>query len=137
VRDRHSVPDGRFVQPRLRYARAGRAIKYTTQDPTGIAELEKPRERHRRPHCPVWVASRATGCGLAYSVRSAAHIELGVYDPAGRLIRRLVSGTPQPGSYQLVWDGRDIYGRQVAAGVYWVRMTSDSATEQARVVLVR
>ena len=29
----------------------------------------------------------------------------------------------QPGGYEAYWDGRDISGRQVASGIYFVQLT--------------
>jgi len=37
---------------------------------------------------------------------------------AGRLIRSLINEAKPAGSYSVVWDGKNNYGANVAAGVY-------------------
>jgi flagellar hook assembly protein FlgD len=64
-----------------------------------------------------------------------AHIE--VFDVAGRRVRRLDLGQLRAGPQVLLWDGRDDHGRNVAAGVYAIRMISDAGNVGTRVVLLR
>jgi hypothetical protein len=59
---------------------------------------------------------------LRYRLRYPAAVQLGVFDLAGREIRRLTAGVQAAGEHQLVWDGRDAAGRAVASGVYLVRL---------------
>ncbi len=33
----------------------------------------------------------------------------------------------QPGTYEAFWEGTDLSGRQVASGIYWVRITVNGA----------
>ncbi|MEZ5064290.1 MAG: FlgD immunoglobulin-like domain containing protein [bacterium] len=61
-----------------------------------------------------------------------------VYDPAGRLVRRVFHGELTEGAASLTWDGRDGSGRVVAAGVYFGRLTSGyGETRSVRIVRVR
>lgn len=66
---------------------------------------------------------------IGYQVLSAAsgrpsEVALKVYDLAGRLVRTLVNEPRQGGSYSVSWDGRDSSGREVAAGVYFCRLSA-------------
>jgi C1A family cysteine protease len=64
---------------------------------------------------------------ISYVMPGTDHLELSVYDVAGRRVRRLVDGTRTAGSHSLVWDGTTASGRRVPAGVYFVvAATSDS-----------
>jgi hypothetical protein len=56
-----------------------------------------------------------------------------IVDLQGRLVRRLV---PASGGAPLAWDGTDIRGRRVAAGVYLARIARGSRVEHSRVVLL-
>jgi hypothetical protein len=59
--------------------------------------------------------------------------ELSIFDAAGRLVRDF----PHPGA-EVVWDGSDARGAQVAPGVYFVRFRSGGGgTETARIRRVR
>ena len=64
-------------------------------------------------------------------------VAVAVYDPAGRLVRRLFRGDLAAGSHDLGWDGRNEAGQSVAPGVFFVRAQSGEAAGSARYVLIR
>ncbi len=65
-------------------------------------------------------------------------VNLRVYDLAGHLVRELVGGEPRfPGRHEVVWNGRDDTGRQVASGAYFYRLEVGQFTETGRMVLVK
>ncbi|MEZ4650100.1 MAG: hypothetical protein R3E97_15180 [Candidatus Eisenbacteria bacterium] len=49
-----------------------------------------------------------------------------VFDPSGRLVRRLAWEDSRGDAAHVVWDGRDDAGRAVSPGVYFVRTTGES-----------
>jgi flagellar hook assembly protein FlgD len=59
-----------------------------------------------------------------------------VYDLQGRLIAGLADEAA-PGRHLLTWDGRDSAGRNVAAGVYFVRLEGHGAKETRKITLLR
>lgn len=61
-----------------------------------------------------------------------------VLDLQGRVVRTLLRAVPlSAGRHELVWDGRDDGGSDVAAGVYFVRVTAGAVSARQRVVRVR
>jgi len=78
---------------------------------------------------------------ILYRLPSERSSELAIYDSSGRRVRgfRLTGAAEQVGS--LAWDGRDDDGREVAAGTYLLRLSSDSGgtrtSSTERVVIVR
>lgn len=78
------------------------------------------------------------GTRILYSVPRAGVIDVSVYDVAGRLVRRLASGSVDSGERALEWDGRDDGGMNAPSGVYLVRLHGTDGVEQAqRLVLFR
>jgi hypothetical protein len=70
---------------------------------------------------------------IAYSVgRDGAHVAVGVYDVAGRLVKTLSDGPAEAGDHVAVWDGTDDAGRPVASGVYFCRLSVDGLWSSAR-----
>jgi len=65
------------------------------------------------------------------------HVQLAIYDVAGRLVRRVTDRTMEPGSYDVVWDGTDEAGRRAAPGVYFSVLRSGGSTETRRLVRVQ
>jgi hypothetical protein len=80
---------------------------------------------------PVTVGAR-----VSYALERAGAASLDVYDATGRLVRNLASGTRKAGSYTAAWDAKDMTGRSVPAGVYYVRLSAD-VTSTARLTVVR
>ncbi len=53
-------------------------------------------------------------------------VQLTIFNPLGKKIRTLYQGSLQPGSYTLVWDGRDDAGNAVASGLYFYSIRTDN-----------
>src|SRR5262249_51399242 len=86
---------------------------------------------------PIPVARRGEVVRIGYTIATASHTSLALYDVRGRLVRSLASAVTPPGSFAISWDGRDATGAQVAAGVYFVRLHTTSADRVRRIVLSR
>jgi spore coat protein A len=70
---------------------------------------------------------------IAFELPRKTRITLKVYDVRGRLVRTLVDGVQPDGKHQLQWDGEDSAGKQTPAGIYFVRLTSDSFSAARKV----
>jgi hypothetical protein len=75
---------------------------------------------------------------IDFTVAVRGHVELAIYDVAGRRIRVLVSGVRSPGLvHHARWNGRDDGGRIVASGVYFYRLRADGFTQTHKMVLLK
>jgi hypothetical protein len=63
--------------------------------------------------------------------------EIDIYDPAGRLVRRLFSGPVPAGRSEFRWDGLDDSGSAVGSGVYLALSRSGSLSLERKLVLLR
>jgi hypothetical protein len=59
---------------------------------------------------------------ISYDLPEETDVYLVIYDLMSRTVRALVYGYQQPGRHEVVWDGRDENGREVASGVYLYRL---------------
>jgi hypothetical protein len=64
-------------------------------------------------------------------------VRLEVFDAAGRLRRTLFDGAAGAGSMAVRWDGRDGARRELAAGVYFLRLTAGGAERTVRAIIQR
>ena len=71
------------------------------------------------------------------ALASAAHVELAVFDVAGRRVRTLSRATLAAGRHAVTWDGRDDGGQVLGAGVYLVRANAGGRVLTQRVLRVR
>jgi hypothetical protein len=76
------------------------------------------------------------GVRIDYAVSDGGSTDIRVYDPAGRLVMVRSFAGPSIGAHSFVWDGRDTRGRSVAAGVYFLEVTSGKWREERRLVRV-
>ena len=82
---------------------------------------------------------RESGAFLVYAGPDAKSVQVEIFEPSGRRIRRLESAL-QPGWGRLAWDGRDGSGARVPSGVYYYRATGANGAitnAEGRIVLVR
>ncbi|MGQ0720944.1 MAG: FlgD immunoglobulin-like domain containing protein [Candidatus Eiseniibacteriota bacterium] len=77
-----------------------------------------------------------SGVTLRFALQEPADARLEIYDVAGRQVRSLYwSG--RAGEQTVDWDGRDEAGGAVAAGVYFVRLTTGTQHLSAKVLRVK
>ena len=74
---------------------------------------------------------------VSFSLETAGHVRLSVFDVAGRRVADLVDGTRPAGDNEVVWDGRDSGGRECASGVFLLRLEAGGSVATGRVVLAR
>jgi hypothetical protein len=73
---------------------------------------------------------------IDYTVPRAGHVTIQVYDVRGRLVRTLVNGSIAEGAHVTSWDAHDEQGKDVASGIYFIRMVSlGGATVRKALVL--
>lgn len=76
-------------------------------------------------------------CTIQISTSSSERIRLAIYDAAGRMVQALINSVLVPGVHDIVWDGRDVHGRNVASGVYIINLMQGEFATSTRVTLVR
>ena len=74
---------------------------------------------------------------ISYALGRAGKVRLSVYDPAGRLVSRLVDAEAEPGIHAAAWDGRDASGNRVASGVYYYELEALNEVRTGRTVVIR
>jgi hypothetical protein len=75
---------------------------------------------------------------IAFEIPDQQTVTLRVFEMSGRLVRNLIAAEPHtPGRHEVVWNGRDDAGRQVASGTYFYRLEAGSYSETKRMVLVK
>ena len=74
---------------------------------------------------------------LHFSLPRESHVDLKIYDVAGRLVREVVSGSRPAGRNEVRWDGKDSAGQEIASGTYFARLIVDEQIEIKSLTLVR
>ena len=92
----------------------GNAIEETS----GIAEGFELKGNYPNPFNPETTVS--------YTLDRDMNISLTVFDTTGRMVTAIDRGFKKAGKYSVQWNGKDKNGRQMASGIYYFRLSSDS-----------
>ncbi len=74
---------------------------------------------------------------IRYEVPEKMHVELSIHDAEGRRIANLYNGIAEAGINQLVWDGKDDYGRTQTSGYYIYRIVTENHLEAKGMFLLK
>jgi len=73
---------------------------------------------------------------IRFGLDRGARVTLRIYAVDGSLVRTLVDRPYEAGEHQVVWDGRDLRGRDQASGAYFVTLEADGVRTPARKVIL-
>jgi hypothetical protein len=79
----------------------------------------------------------ASEAAIVFDLPATAHVEVRVFDVAGRLIQTLAMERWERGRHVLHWDGRNDSGAPVAAGIYVIHVTTGSDRALTKFVRLR
>ena len=74
---------------------------------------------------------------ITFDVRMNSDIKIVVYDIKGSKIITLAHQTYSPGQYIVSWDGKDVLGKSMSSGIYFVNIKSSYGDDQKKIVLIR
>jgi len=66
---------------------------------------------------------------LHFSLAEESDVEITIYDIAGRIVKKLVTGNLESGRHQVKWNGKNAAGADVASGIYFCRMRAENSGE--------
>jgi len=128
------------------------AITFVTNDPTGLktigaqgivgtkvgvddnSNLSVPVVHQLYQNYPNPFNPKTT---IRFAMPKPGHVELFVVNVLGQRIRTLVDAEVQTGYHQLVWDGKNDYGSETAAGIYFIVMKSEDGTRLRKITLIK
>ena len=65
------------------------------------------------------------------------YVSLRIYNLLGQLVRILVNEPMMSGNYQVIWDGKDDKGKEVASGIYFCKLKAGSYQKIRKMVLLK
>jgi hypothetical protein len=77
------------------------------------------------------------GTAVHFELSRSEHVVVEIYDARGRLVRELVDGVREAGSYSEMWNGTDSRGNAVHGGIYFVKMRAGSYESTEKMVKVK
>ena len=77
---------------------------------------------------------------IPFTLAKSAEVSLKIFNIIGQEVRTLVNGQKQAGQYQLQWDGKDDFGRPVASGIYFYKLSvsgGENLTMTRKMILMK
>ena len=74
---------------------------------------------------------------IRFRLGQAEQVILSIYNTLGQKINMLVNGEMTAGPHSVIWDGKDATGREVASGVYFVRLEAGGRMKAKKLLLLR
>jgi len=74
---------------------------------------------------------------IRFQIADFGYVDLKVFDVLGREVKTLVNETFLPGSYEVIWDGKDNLGQQVSSGIYIYRLVAHTGLGAGTFVALR
>jgi hypothetical protein len=74
---------------------------------------------------------------IAYELSADSHVQLEVFDAAGKKVTTLVDGYRRAGKSVVRWDGRNGGGNGLASGVYFYRLRAAGKTITRKMILLK
>ncbi len=74
---------------------------------------------------------------IRFAVPVSSHTVIVIYDAHGRRVRILLDRMVEKGFHEVIWDGRDSFGRVVSTGLYFILFQSDRFRDVKKAILLR
>ncbi len=72
-----------------------------------------------------------------FSLASEQQVKLSIFDLAGKRVAELANDVFAAGEHPVIWNGKDVSGRDVSSGTYVVYMETVDAVRSSKMTLVR
>lgn len=116
--------------------------RYELVGPTKTAVADQGQEEKKPQR--LWLAQNYpnpfnpnTVIRFSLSTDGPTQTSLRIYNLLGQEVRILVDQQKATGTYEVVWDGKDSKGRQVANGIYLYRLEAGEFTESKKMLLLK
>jgi hypothetical protein len=74
---------------------------------------------------------------IEYSLPKRGHVTIELFNLLGQKVRTLVDEPKTAGSYQVIWDGKDDNGSEVASGIYLCKLQVGDESQTKKMLLIK
>jgi hypothetical protein len=74
---------------------------------------------------------------ISYALPEASDVRISVFNILGQNVKDLVNSHLEAGVHEVVWDGKDASGDQVASGIYFYKISANNFTDTKKMVLLK
>ena len=74
---------------------------------------------------------------IRYTIKSGQDVTIQVYNLLGKKVNTFSIKHDNSGEYSWLWNGKDIYGKELSTGLYIIRMNSDGYNGSQKVLFLK
>jgi len=74
---------------------------------------------------------------ITFYIKNSGYTNISIYDMQGKLINILMDEYKMKGEFEIIWDGKDINGKEVNSGLYIICLQSGKNLYSIKVVLFK
>lgn len=74
---------------------------------------------------------------IPFVIPEKSFTKIAIYDAQGHLVKKLVDEIKQAGDYKVLWNGLDETGKEVASGIYFIRLQSHDRVRTQKIVFLK
>ena len=90
-----------------------------------ISNIETPYSQFQTPNLHCYPNPFTDKTTITINSNKKEKIKLEIYDIQGKLIRTFIDNKPQAGVYKIIWNGDDLNGKEIQAGIYFACLTAN------------
>jgi len=100
----------------------------------GESNVHSPKEYRLKQNFPNPFNPSTT---IRYSITSPEYVSIKVYDVSGQLVKEITKDHNQAGEYEVVWDGKNKFGKRVSSGTYFYQLSVGDYVEAKKMILLK
>ena len=106
------------------------SVKYPVQKEEGaVPETFALDQNYPNPFNPT--------TSIRYQLKKATNVEVAIFNTNGQFITQLVNQKQEAGTYKVQWDGKDLYGNQMASGTYLYMLKTPDFQQTRKMTLLK
>ncbi len=74
---------------------------------------------------------------IRFRIPVQTDVKIKIYDILGRMVAKLLDEVKRPGTYDIVWNGKNIHNQKLASGIYFYRLETDKFIQTKKLVLLK
>ncbi len=74
---------------------------------------------------------------ISFAIPSKSFVTLTIYDMLGREVNKLINEDLNAGTYNVDWNGKDLFGNKVASGTYIYRISAGKYNMSKKMILLK
>ncbi len=74
---------------------------------------------------------------ITFEIPIRSQVKVDIYNSVGEKVRTLVDEVRSPGSYQVIWNGKNEMGQNVQDGIYFVRLKANGISNTIKLLVIR